>query len=93
VDLASKKSETGKNYDTINPKCVVPALLLNNGEILTENAVIMQYLADTSHATQLLPREGDLNRYRVRVVEFCGDGATQRTGVFIQSSSISRNKR
>lgn len=65
VDLASKKSETGKDYTSINPKSAVPALLLNNGEILTENAVIMQYLADTSNATQLLPRVGDFNRYRV----------------------------
>ncbi len=65
VDLASKKSASGKNYYTVNPKGAVPALLTNDDEILTENAVIMQYLADTSNASQLLPRVGDFKRYRV----------------------------
>ena len=50
---------------TINSKGSVPALQLDNGEVLTENAVILQYLADTAHATQLLPAVGDFKRYRV----------------------------
>jgi len=65
VDLVSKKFGSGNNYYTINPKGAVPALLTNNEEILTENAVIMQYLADTSNASSLLPRVGDFKRYRV----------------------------
>jgi glutathione S-transferase len=65
VDLATKQSASGKDYTTINPKGAVPALQLNDGEVLTENAVIMQYLADTARATQLLPALGDFNRYRV----------------------------
>jgi glutathione S-transferase len=65
VDLASKKTETGKNFYTINPKGYVPTLITDNNETLTENAVIMQYLADTAKAGQLLPPVGQFDRYKV----------------------------
>lgn len=65
VDLKAKKTEKGENYLNINPKGAVPALLLDDNQLLTENAVIMQYLADTNNATQLLPALGDLQRYRI----------------------------
>ena len=64
VNLKSKRTETNADYLTINPKGSVPALLLSNNEILTENAVILQYLADTYHAVNLLPPIGDFKRYR-----------------------------
>lgn len=64
VHLKTKQSETGIDYLTINPKGALPALLLDNKEILTENAVILQYLADTYHASDLLPPIGDFKRYR-----------------------------
>lgn len=65
VDLKTKKTETGKDFRNINPKGSVPTLQLNNGEILTENAIILQYLADKSKAKQLLPPVDDFKRYRV----------------------------
>jgi glutathione S-transferase len=66
VDLTTKKTESGKDYLSINPKGAVPALDINDkGEILTENAVILQYLADSSKAYSLLPAIGDFKRYRV----------------------------
>ncbi len=64
VDLKTKKTETGKDFWEINSKGSVPTLELDNHEILTENAVILQYLADTSHNEQLLPAMGDFKRYR-----------------------------
>lgn len=65
VNLKTKKTATGQDYLTINPKGAVPAIDIGKGEILTENAVIQQYLADTNHATQLLPEVGNINRYHV----------------------------
>lgn len=65
VDLKTKQTATDKNFLDINPKGAVPALQLDNGEILTEVAVILQYLADAANATQLLPQVGNLKRYRV----------------------------
>jgi len=64
VDHKTKKTETGEDYLKINAKGAVPALMLDNKEVLTENAVIQQYLADTHHMTQFLPAVGDFKRYR-----------------------------
>ena len=63
VDLKTKKTETGLDFLSINPKGMVPTLLLDNKEILTENAVIQQYLSDTHQSKGLLPPFGDFKRY------------------------------
>lgn len=65
VDLHTKITASGKNFLEINPKGAVPVLVISDSEVLTENAVIQQYLADKNHATQLLPAMNDLNRYHV----------------------------
>lgn len=63
VDLKTKQTAHGISFPTINPKNMVPALQLNNQEILTEASIILQYLADTHKAESLLPIFGML-RYR-----------------------------
>jgi len=65
VDLATKRTADGRDFLGINPKGSVPALELDNGEILTENAVVLQYVADSDGADELLPAAGSLDRYRV----------------------------
>lgn len=65
VDLKQKVTESGRNYLEINPKGAVPALELDNGEVLTENAVVLQYLGDRSGASDVLPPIGQFRRYRV----------------------------
>ena len=65
VNLKDKKTENGEDYLSINPKGAVPALLTDHGEVLTENNVIQQYLADHAKAFKLLPPQDDFNRYRV----------------------------
>jgi len=65
VNLKSKTLDDGTSYLDINPKGAVPALELENGEVLTENAVIMQYLGDRAASPDLLPPPGDFRRYRV----------------------------
>lgn len=64
VNLKTKQTETGADYLKINPKGAVPALQLDNNEILTENPIIQQYLADTHAPTPLLAPVGDMRRYR-----------------------------
>ena len=43
----------------------MPALELDDGQVLTENAVVLQYIAEKAGAFELLPQPGDLQRYRV----------------------------
>ena len=66
VDLRAKKTKTGEDYLTINPKGYVPALRLDNGEVLTEAAVILQYLADQKPGTTLTAKAETLERYRLQ---------------------------
>lgn len=65
VDLATKKTEQGADYLKINPKGAVPALVMENGSVLTENAVIQQFLAEKHKAFRLLPAVGEEKRYSV----------------------------
>ncbi|MGQ8774737.1 glutathione transferase GstA [Serratia sp. NA_112.1] len=63
VDLSLKKTESGADYLTINPKGQVPALLLDDGSLLTEGVAIVQYLADRVPDRGLIPAAGTLSRY------------------------------
>jgi glutathione S-transferase len=65
VDLGAKKAKGGADYLTINAKGVVPALRLDDGEVLTEGGAILQYIADTSPARGLAPEAGTRERYRL----------------------------
>lgn len=65
VDLRARQTESGRAYSEINPKGSVPALEMDSGEVLTENAVILQYLGDRSGMAEVLPPVGNFRRYRV----------------------------
>jgi glutathione S-transferase len=65
VDLKTKTLEDGSSYLDINPKGAVPALQLDSGDVLTENAVILQFLGDRSSVGEVLPPLGQFRRYRV----------------------------
>jgi glutathione S-transferase len=66
VDLGAKKTKSGADYKAINPKGAVPALQLDNGQVLTEGSAIVQYIADQKPATKLAPAAGTLERYRLQ---------------------------
>lgn len=65
VDLTKKTTASGKDFLSINPKGAVPTLSLDQGEILTETQVILQYLADITPGQKLLAPVGDFARYPV----------------------------
>ena len=65
IDRETKKTESGVDYKTLNSKGTVPALMLENGVVLTEGAIIVQYLAESNKAYNLLPQGADMKRYRV----------------------------
>jgi len=59
------KTADGVDFKDINPKGYVPALLLDDGEVLTENAALLQYVADLNPAAKLAPAAGTIARYRL----------------------------
>ena len=65
VDLATRKTEHGDDFLDINPKGYVPALQFLDGKVLTENQVILQYLADHKPQAGLAPEPGTMERYRL----------------------------
>jgi glutathione S-transferase len=64
VDIPNKKTADGGDYWKINPKGYVPTLVLDDGQALTEAAVICQYLADQRPESALVPKFGTMERYR-----------------------------
>ncbi len=66
ADIAQKKTETGKDFWSVNPKGQVPVLETDDGQKLTEGPVIVQYLADQKPGSGLVPAPGTIDRYRVQ---------------------------
>ncbi|KTT96128.1 glutathione transferase GstA [Sphingomonas sanguinis] len=62
VDLAVHRW-SGGDYHEVNAKNYVPALLLDGGDLLTECAVILQWIADQAPDLHLLSQPGTPARY------------------------------
>lgn len=65
VDLAAKTLADGSDFLAVNPKGQVPTLGLDDGGVLTEGPVIVQYIADKVPGSGLIPVAGTIARYRV----------------------------
>ncbi|SQJ20273.1 Glutathione S-transferase GST-6.0 [Serratia rubidaea] len=91
VDLVSKTTESGADYLAINPKGQVPALLLDDGSLLTEGVAIVQYLADRVPDRQLIPPAGTLSRYHA--IEWLNFVATELHKALPRCSTLKRRKR
>jgi glutathione S-transferase len=66
VDLRAKRTKSGADYRAINAKGSVPALAIDDGPVLTEAAVILQWIADRNPAARLAPAAGTIERYRLQ---------------------------
>jgi glutathione S-transferase len=94
VDLRAKKLEDGRDYLELNPKGAVPALQLDSGEVLTENAVILQYLGDRANWPEVLPPLGDFRRYRVlEMLNFITTELHKRFGLLFNPNAGDETKR
>ncbi|MEO8281292.1 MAG: glutathione transferase GstA [Ideonella sp.] len=64
VDIPNKKTADGDDFWQVNAKGYVPALKLDDGSVLTEVAVVCQYLADQKPESGLIAKAGTMARYR-----------------------------
>lgn len=56
----------GGDYYAVNPKGAVPAIKLDDGQLLTENAALLQFIADQKPEAGLAPKAGEFSRYRLQ---------------------------
>lgn len=66
VNLGTKQTNLGNDFKAVNPKGYVPALVLDNGQLLTEGPAIVQYLADQKPGSGLAPAAGSVERYQLQ---------------------------
>jgi glutathione S-transferase len=65
VDLKAKKTDKGEDFLAVNPKGQVPTLQLDDGAVLTEGPVIVQYVSELAPASGLTGEAGTMARWRV----------------------------
>lgn len=66
VDIQQKTTENKDDFFKINPYGYVPALELDNGELLLECVAIIQYIADQVPGQKLAPLPDSIERYRLQ---------------------------
>jgi len=66
ADIRNKTTASGGDLLAINPKGAVPALEFAPGEVLTEGAAIMQFIADSKGGAGVVPASGTVARARMQ---------------------------
>ena len=66
VDTKAKRVEDGSDFFAVNDMGQVPVLRTDEGELLTENPAVLQYVADRHPNSGLAPAAGTPERYRVQ---------------------------
>ena len=61
VDLKNHRTETGRDFHEVSPKGYVPALVLDDDQIVTENVAVLDWIAT---AAPELSADGPLGRTR-----------------------------
>jgi len=83
VDLRTKKTVSGANYLDINPRGAVPALEIEPGVVITQNAAILQYIGDHSDVAAFKPAYGTIERARLQeALGICSDLHVAFGGLF-----------
>jgi glutathione S-transferase len=88
VDIETKQMEGGGLYTDINPKGYVPALVLDDGEMLTENVAILTWVAD--RAPGLAP-PGPLGRYKlIEMLSFIASEIHKRFPIYLSATEATQ---
>ena len=69
VNTTTHRLDDGSDFYALNPKGQVPLLETNDGVVISEGPIVMQYIADSFSGHKLLPAAGTVER--IRVLEWC----------------------
>jgi len=90
VDLRAKRTQDGVDYNTINPKGYVPALVLDDGQMLTENVAILDWIAD--HCPRLAPQGEHAHSRMLEMLAFISTEIHKQFGrTFFPTSDAERD--
>jgi glutathione S-transferase len=65
VDLATKRAENCTDFAELNPLTQVPTLVLDDGQVLTENLAVLMWLGSQAPERGLVPPPGTPAHYQV----------------------------
>lgn len=87
VDLNTKKTESGGDFLAINSKGYVPTIKIDDNQILTECAVILQYIAAQSTAVKLAPPADSFESYKLKEwLNFIASELHKGVGLFFRKN-------
>jgi glutathione S-transferase len=65
VSRADKRTQDGQDFTQVNAKGYVPALELDDGQVLTENVAVLAYIGGLNPEKKLAPAPGTPEFYRL----------------------------
>jgi len=72
INEHTKAISGGGDFRSVNPLGYVPALVLDDGTLLTEGTAIVQYIADLVPEKKLVPPNGTIERAKLQAwLNFC----------------------
>jgi len=93
VDTDKQVTESGADFAKINPKGYVPVLRIDGGQILTEGAAVLQYLADQNPGAGLAPKPGTLERAHLQEhLNFTSSELHKAFGPFFSANASDKEK-
>lgn len=89
TDTKSGKTESGADFRKISPNGYVPALITDDGDVITENPALLQYLADQAPDAGLAPPNGTLARTRLQeALNFVSSELHKAFGPFFSGNDL-----
>jgi len=94
VDTDAGRTKSGLDYKKINPKGYVPALELDSGEVLSEGASVLQYIADQHPESDLAPATGTIARARLQeYLNYTASELHKAFGPFFSGTATDEDKK